>query len=159
MSLASSACAIKSTAATALSNGEVVVPAGLTPSVFTRIIRGEIPCLKIYEDQYTFAFFPREQLNIGHTLVVPKIQVDSFLDVPEPYYSAVFQNSQKIGRAIFSATKCLRVGTLIHGLEVPHFHYHLLPMFSSGDICKITPTRHPESDLIPMQKKIIAALS
>lgn len=138
--------------------GDVVIPDGQEPSVFTKIIRGEISQLKIYEDRYVCAFFPREQLNLGHTLIVPKYQVDSFLDVPEPYYSAVFETSKKIGRAILEVTKCRRVGTLIHGFEVPHFHYHLIPMFASGDLWKIHPERHPEADLLDMQKKIIAAL-
>lgn len=140
------------------SSGDVVVLSGKEPSVFTKIIRGEIPNLKIFEDHYTYAFFPREQLNVGHTLLVPKIQVDSFLDVPEPYYSAIFQNSRKIGEAILSATKCARIGTLIHGFEVPHFHYHLIPMYTAKDIWTIKPTRHTEAELLPMQKDIVAAL-
>lgn len=138
--------------------GDVIVPEGKSPSVFTKIIRGEISQLKIYEDNHVCAFFPREQLNVGHTLIVPKYQADSFLDVPEPYYSAVFSTSKKIGQAILESTKCARVGTLIHGFEVPHFHYHLIPMFTSSDIWKIHPEKHTEADLLVMQKKIIAAL-
>ncbi len=152
-----SGCAAKAIAQD-YSKSEVIVSEGKEPSVFTKIIRGEIPCFKVFEDRYTFAFFPREQLNVGHTLVVPKIQVDSFLDVPEPYHAAIFQNAQKIGRAILSSTKCARVGSLIHGFEVPHFHYHLIPMFSSKDIWTIHPTKHSESELLEMQKKIVAAL-
>ena len=139
-------------------SADVVVPEGLQPSVFTKIIRGEISQLKIYEDQHVCAFFPREQLNLGHTLIVPKYQADSFLEVPEPYYTAVFQTSKIVGRAILESTGCARVGTLIHGFEVPHFHYHLIPMFTSADLWKIHPTRHSEAELLEMLKKIIAAL-
>ena len=150
-------CASKSEAQNCFPGG-VIVPSGQGPSVFTKIIRGEIPCFKIFEDCHTFAFFPREQLNIGHTLIVPKIQIGSFLDVPEPFYSAVFENSKKIGHAILTATKCARVGTLIHGFEVPHFHYHQIPMFTPGDLWNIKPTQHTNAELLPMQKAIIAAL-
>ena len=71
-----------------------------TPTIFSRIINGEIPCYKIYEDEYSFAFLDVSPIQPGHTLVVPKIEVDYFADVPEPYYSAVFQTAKKISPAI-----------------------------------------------------------
>jgi histidine triad (HIT) family protein len=101
------------------------------PTLFTKIINGEIPCYKIYEDSYTFAFLDISPVAEGHTLIVPKIEVDYWLDVPEPYYSSVFQTAKKIAPAIQQATGCLRVGTKIVGLDVPHFHYHIVPMFES----------------------------
>jgi histidine triad (HIT) family protein len=73
-------------------------------SLFTKIINGEIPSFKIYEDEYTFAFLDIYPVQPGHTLIVPKIEVDYFADVPEPYYSAVFQVAKKIAPAIQQAT-------------------------------------------------------
>jgi histidine triad (HIT) family protein len=78
-------------------------------SLFTKIINGEIPCFKIYEDEYTFAFLDILPVKAGHTLIVPKIEVDYFVDVPEPYYSAVFHTAKKITPAIQQATGCARV--------------------------------------------------
>jgi histidine triad (HIT) family protein len=97
-------------------------------TIFTKIINGEIPSYKIYEDDYTYSFLDIKPFHLGHTLVVSKIEVDYFVDVPEPYYSAVFQTAKKIAPAIQKATKTERIGTLIEGLEVPHFHYHLIPI-------------------------------
>ena len=101
----------------------------------------------------------RDEIRLGHTLVVPKIQVDKFWEVPEPYYSAVFKTAKMISKAVLEATECKRIGTLIHGLEVPHFHYHIVPMFESGDLRNRAPYRPTEAELGPMQKKIIAALN
>ena len=103
-------------------------------SIFTKIIAGEIPSYKIYEDEYTFAFLDINPINLGHTLVVPKIEVDLFHEVPEPYYSAVFKLAKKLAPAIEKATGCIRVGTIIAGFDVPHFHYHLVPMHGAGDL-------------------------
>ena len=98
-----------------------------TPTIFSRIINGEIPCYKIYEDEYSFAFLDVSPIQPGHTLVVPKIEVDYFADVPEPYYSAVFQTAKKISPAITKAMNKKRVLLSVVGFEVPHFHLHLIP--------------------------------
>jgi histidine triad (HIT) family protein len=101
-------------------------------TIFSKIIAGDIPSYKIYEDEHTFAFLDINPIELGHTLVVPKVEVDYFLDVPEPYYSAVFKTAKVVGRAIHEATGCKRVGTIVLGWDVPHFHYHLVPMFGHG---------------------------
>lgn len=103
-------------------------------SIFTKIIRGEIPSYKIYEDEYCFAFLDIHPIQEGHTLIVPKKEIDHFIDVPEPYYSAVFRAAQKIGAALQKATGCPRVGTQILGWDVPHFHYHVIPLWGIGDM-------------------------
>lgn len=82
-------------------------------TLFTKIIKGEIPSHKIYEDAYTYAFLDIYPVQPGHTLIVPKIEIDYFLDVPEPYYSAVFQTAKKITPAIQQATGCARISTTI----------------------------------------------
>lgn len=79
------------------------------PSLFTRIITGEIPSYKIYDDEYTFAFLDIFPQLPGHTLIVPKCEFDHFSEVPEPYYSATFQAAKKLAPALKMATGCNRV--------------------------------------------------
>jgi histidine triad (HIT) family protein len=82
------------------------------PTLFTRIIVGEIPSFKIYEDEYVYAFLDIFPQRLGHTLIVPKIEIDHFADVPEPYYSAIFQAAKLLSPAIQQATGCNRVCTM-----------------------------------------------
>jgi len=129
------------------------------PSIFTKIIRGELPCYKIFEDDYTFAFLDIKPHNLGHTLIVPKIEVGDYKDVPEPYYSAVFQNAKIIGRAIQKATNCLRVGLVVHGMGVPdHFHLHLIPMFQVDDLNTGKAKSRSEEEMKTIQNQILANL-
>ena len=127
-------------------------------SLFTKIIRGEIPSYKIYEDEYTYAFLDINPINLGHTLIVPKVEHDHFLDVPEPHYSAVFKAAVPIGCAVMKATGCKRIGSVVLGFDVPHFHYHLLPLWDSSDISfrKAKPREGHEMESI--QKLIVGHL-
>lgn len=127
-------------------------------SLFTKIMRGELPCYKIHEDEHTFSFLALDQVNLGHTLVVPRVEVDSFLEVPEPYYSAVFRNAQVIGRAIRVASGAPRVGTIIAGFEVHHFHYHLIPAWGIPDLNFARAQRRTPGEMEQIQKKIIENL-
>lgn len=106
-------------------------------TIFTKIINQEIPSYKIFENDLVYAFLSREQINLGHTLIVPKIEVDYFVDVPEPYYSEVFRLAKIISTAIKVSTGCSRVGLEVLGFEVPHFHLHLIPLESISDISKV----------------------
>lgn len=124
-------------------------------SIFTKIMNGEIPCYKVFEDEYTFSFLDINPINLGHTLLVPKIEVDYFVDVPEPYYSAVFKNAQILSKAIHSASGCKRVGTIIAGWDVPHFHYHLIPMDKPLDLDFRLGKKREDSEMKLMQEKII----
>ena len=128
------------------------------PTIFSRIIAGEIPCYKVYEDDYVFAFLDIKPHQLGHTLIVPKIEVDSFVDVPEPYYSTVFNVAKKLAPAIQKATGCARVGAVIMGFEVPHFHYHLIPMIEIGDICPDRARPRSEEEMRTIHQKILNAL-
>jgi histidine triad (HIT) family protein len=103
-------------------------------SIFTRIINGELPCFKIYENEHVLAFLSRFSIQPGHVLIVPKREIDLFADVPEPYYSAVFAAAKPISKALKRATGCRRVGMMIQGWDVPHFHCHLVPMFGTKDM-------------------------
>jgi histidine triad (HIT) family protein len=127
-------------------------------TLFTKIINGEIPCYKIYEDEQVFAFLAKDQINLGHVLVVPKVEIDYFIDVPEPYYSAVFKTAKLISKAIQTATACKRVGTIIAGWDVPHFHYHLVPMFEYHDLDPARAKEYSKEEMEEVQGRIIEKL-
>jgi histidine triad (HIT) family protein len=97
-------------------------------SVFTRIINGEIPCYKIAENETCFAFLDISPLSKGHTLVVPKKEVDYLFDLEEGDYTALMVFAGRVARAIDISVPCLRVGMAVIGLEVPHAHVHLIPL-------------------------------
>lgn len=98
------------------------------PSVFTKIINGDIPCYKIAEDADFFAFLDINPNAKGHTLCVPKKEVDKLMDLDEATYMGLMAFSRKVGRAIERAVDCNRVGLTVIGLEVPHVHVHLIPL-------------------------------
>ncbi|MFN4151550.1 MAG: HIT family protein [Candidatus Sericytochromatia bacterium] len=128
-------------------------------SIFTKIINGEIPSYKVFEDEYTYAFLDINPINLGHTLIVPKIEEDYFLDVPEPYYSAVFKTAKVVAGAIHQATGCVRVGTVIAGFDVPHFHYHLVPMNDISDLDFKKGHKRTEDEMLETLEKIKAILN
>ncbi len=103
-------------------------------SIFTRIIRGEIPCYKIAEDNDFLAFLDINPLARGHTLIVPKIEIDYLFDLDDRLLAGIGVFSKKIARAIDKVIDCKRVGVAVLGLEVPHAHIHLIPVNSLYDI-------------------------
>lgn len=100
------------------------------PSLFTKIINGEIPCYKIAEDENYFAFLDINPNAEGHTLCVPKKEVDKIMDMDEEAYMGLMAFSRKIGKALEETISCKRVGMAVIGLEVPHVHVHLIPLQS-----------------------------
>jgi len=102
-----------------------------TDSIFTKIIKGEIPCYKVYEDELTMAFLDIEPTRYGHTLVISKKQVDQYIDLPEEDYLAVWRTVKKVATRLRDVLDTERVGIVIKGVDVPHTHVHLLP-FNSG---------------------------
>jgi histidine triad (HIT) family protein len=100
------------------------------PSIFTRIINGQIPCYKIAENEHCFAFLDINPLSKGHTLVVPKKEVDYLFDLDSETYQQLMAFSQLVAKAIDQSVPCLRVGVAVIGLEVPHAHIHLIPLHS-----------------------------
>jgi histidine triad (HIT) family protein len=127
-------------------------------TLFTRIIKQEIPSYRIYEDEYVYAFLDIFPQRLGHTLIVPKIEIDHFSDVPEPYYSAIFQTAKRLSPAIQQATGCNRVCTVFIGYEVPHCHYHLVPTDSIADLDHANAKKADPNDLRWMQEKILGFL-
>lgn len=103
-------------------------------SIFTRIIKGEIPCEKILENDKLFAFLDIRPINPGHTLVIPKLEVDSLWDAPADLLSGMLPFAQRVAKAIQAATTCDRVGVLVAGFEVPHAHIHLVPIEGEGEL-------------------------
>lgn len=104
------------------------------PSIFTRIIQGEIPCHKVAEDDRYLAFLDISPLTEGHTLVIPKKEVDYFFDLDDETLSGLILFAKKIAPAIQKACPCVRLGVSVIGLEVPHAHVHLIPMNSMRDV-------------------------
>lgn len=125
-------------------------------SIFMKIIAGELPSYKIYEDEFTYAFLSIDPIRPGHTLIVPKRDVDHFFDVTDPHYTQVFTNARVLGRAIKEATGCQRVGMAVQGFEVNHFHLHLIPLESPADFDFKKAKRASSEELAESQKKILA---
>jgi len=103
-------------------------------TIFTKIVNGEIPCYKIAGDENYFAFLDINPLRAGHTLVVPKREIDYIFDLDDAYLEGMIVFSKKIAAAIRSVIPCNRIGVAILGLEVPHAHIHLVPMDTMEDI-------------------------
>ncbi len=102
-------------------------------SIFTKIINGDIPSYKIAEDDNFFAFLDINPNAKGHTLCVPKNEVDKIMDMEEAEYLGLMAFSRRVGKAIESAMDCKRVGITVIGLEVPHVHVHLIPLNKMAD--------------------------
>ena len=104
------------------------------PSLFSRIVAGEIPCHKIAEDDRFLAFLDIMPLAEGHTLVIPKLEVDRFFDLPDDLLSGINLFARDVALQLERAIPCERVGVAVIGLEVPHAHVHLIPLNGVADI-------------------------
>lgn len=103
-------------------------------SIFSRIVAGDIPCYKIAEDENYFAFLDINPLQKGHTLVIPKHEVDYIFDLSDEEIAGLQVFAKKVAIAIRKAIPCVKVGQCVLGLEVPHAHIHLVPMQSEADM-------------------------
>jgi len=103
-------------------------------SIFSRIVAGDIPCYKIAEDEKYFAFLDISPLQKGHTLVIPKREVDYIFDLTDEELAGLQVFAKKVAIAIKKAIPCVKVGQCVLGLEVPHAHIHLVPMQSEADM-------------------------
>jgi len=103
-------------------------------TIFSRITAGEIPCYKLAENERFIAFLDIFPLRHGHTLVVPKIEIDKLFDVPDEYLDGLLTFAKPIAKAIEKAYPCNRVSILTVGLDVPHAHVHLIPMNKTADM-------------------------
>ena len=103
-------------------------------TIFSKIISGQIPSYKIAENEKFFAFLDVYPLVAGHTLVVPKLEVDKFFDIPDDYLAEILLFAKPIAKAIEEAFDCNRCGISVVGLEVPHAHLHLVPINFADDL-------------------------
>lgn len=103
-------------------------------SIFSKIVNGEIPCYKIAESEDYFAFLDIRPLKRGHTLVIPKKEVDYIFDLSPEILAGLHQFAQRVAKALEKAVPCTRIGVAVIGLEVPHAHIHLIPLEKMSDM-------------------------
>ncbi|MFT4770505.1 MAG: histidine triad (HIT) family protein [Cryomorphaceae bacterium] len=115
-------------------------------SIFTKIISGEIPSYKVHENEKFFAFLDISPLKAGHTLVVPKVEIDYIFDLPNDLLNEILVFSKEVARKIEAVIECERIGVSVIGLEVPHAHVHLIPMNSVSDMNFAKPKLELDSD-------------
>ena len=129
-------------------------------TLFSKIISGEIPCYKIAEDDKFFAFLDIFPFQYGHTLVIPKVEVDKIFDVTDDYLNGILVFAKPIAKAIEKVFPCNRVNIITVGLEVPHAHIHLIPTTHTADMnptkgkIKMSPDQLQE-----VQRKILEAMN
>lgn len=130
-----------------------------TMTIFSKIIRGEIPSYKIAENDHFYAFLDIFPMAEGHTLIVPKTETDKFFDVSDELLAEWLLFAKPIAKAIEKTFPCDRVGISVMGLEVPHAHMHLVPINSADDLNFTRPKRKlsPE-EFAEIQQKIVAGL-
>ncbi len=120
-------------------------------SIFSKIIAGEIPCHRVYEDDKHLAFLDINPLAMGHVLCVPKMEVDYMYDLTDDALADLWKFTIPVAKAIDKSMDCLRVGSAVIGLEVPHVHIHLIPLQSVEDINfsrpKLNPSKEDLSDI------------
>lgn len=125
-------------------------------SVFTKIIKGEIPCYKIYEDDTVFSMLDINPLSDGHVLVFPKEQVDLIWNLNDETYQKLWATAKKIAKCMQEELQPLRVGIVVEGLSVPHAHIHLVPLYD-GDVLQLHhgyPVDKSEENLKALQQRI-----
>ena len=128
------------------------------PSIFTQIINGEIPSYKIDEDEHCYAFLDINPNALGHTLCVPKNEVDKLFELDTKTYSHLMEFAKRIAGALAQAVPCKRVGMAVVGLEVPHAHVHLIPINEMHEMSFQTKVKMQEDDMISLVEKIKSKL-
>lgn len=117
-------------------------------TIFSKIIAGEIPCHKVAEDDRCLAFLDIRPIVYGHTLVIPKVEIDYIFDMDDDYLSHLHVFAKRVAHVLREEVPCLRIGVMVAGLEVPHAHIHLVPMQSIGDLSFTNPRPEiPQEDL------------
>ena len=108
-------------------------------TIFSKIISGEIPCYKVAEDDRCLSFLDIRPIVFGHTLVIPKVEVDYIFDMDDEYLAHMHVFAKRVARVLREEVPCLRIGVMVAGLEVPHAHIHLVPMHFIGDLSFTNP--------------------
>ncbi|RZT97210.1 histidine triad (HIT) family protein [Ancylomarina subtilis] len=126
-------------------------------TIFTKIVNGEIPCHKIAEDDQYFAFLDISPLAMGHTLVIPKAEVDYIFDLEDEVLAGLNVFAKRVAKAVEKSITCKRIGVAVIGLEVPHTHVHLIPLNAIGDLNFSNPKLSPsQEELAEVAEKIRA---
>ncbi len=128
-------------------------------SIFSKIVKGEIPSYKISEDENYFAFLDISPLAKGHTLVVPKAEVDYIFDLDDSQLAGMVLFAKKIALAIDKAIPCKRVGIAVVGLEVPHAHVHLIPLHTDAINFNHPKLKLDAAEMETIKEAIVAALT
>lgn len=123
-------------------------------TLFTKIIKGEIPCHKILENERYLAFLDIRPINPGHTLVIPKKEIDYIFTVDDDLLGGAFIFAKKVAAMIEKTVQCKRIGIMVAGLEVPHAHIHLVPINSVGDLNFAKAKSATPEELSQLAKKI-----
>ena len=123
-------------------------------SIFSKIVNGEIPSYKIAEDDRYYAFLDINPLAKGHTLVIPKKEVDYIFDLDDETYNGLFAFTKKVAAAVEKSVDCIRLGMVVYGLDVPHVHVHLIPLKGVGNELNFS---NPKVKLSPEEFQEIAA--
>ena len=124
----------------------------MNETIFTKIIKGKIPAHKIYEDKFTFAFLDIHPESPGHTLVVPKIEVDKIYDLPDEYYQAMWETARKVAKKLEEINNSRSLIKVI-GTEVPHAHIHIMSL-DFHNPPTLLPSQADDEDLAKMAKKL-----
>jgi histidine triad (HIT) family protein len=128
-------------------------------TIFSRIVKGEIPCYKIAEDERFFAFLDINPVMKGHTLVIPKREDDYIFNLDDDEIAAMMVFAKKVAKAIEKAVPCKRIAVAVIGLEVPHAHIHLIPITQEGDMdFKKEHVHLSEEEFLEVQKRIVENL-
>ena len=128
-------------------------------TIFSRIVKGEIPCYKIAENDEFFAFLDINPVAKGHTLVIPKREVDYIFALDDNEIGEMMVFAKKVAQAIEKAVPCKRIGVAVIGLEVPHAHIHLIPITQEGDMdFKKEHVHLSEEEFLDIQKRIVEQL-
>lgn len=125
-------------------------------TIFSKIIKGEIPSYKIAENEDFYAFLDINPVNWGHTLVVPKRETDYIFDIEDRELAAMMLFAKRVGRAIKAALPCRKVGLAVLGLEVPHAHIHLVPLRKEGDMDFANKISDPDAEKMKQIARAIA---
>ena len=129
------------------------------PTIFSRIISGEIPCHKVAEDDRCLAFLDIRPVTFGHTLVVPKKEIDYIFDMDDDALAYLHLFAKRVAKVLEQEVKCLRIGVMVAGLEVPHAHIHLIPMQSIADLSFTNPRpEFPVDDMKALANRLYSKL-
>ncbi len=128
----------------------------MSDSIFTKIIKGEIPCHKVYEDDKTIAFMDIHPIQPGMVLVVPKVQVDHFMELADEDYDALMRAVKKVALRMHEQFADKRIGVQIEGLDVPHAHVKLIPISTNQEFYALPDTTEPDHQALANLAKRLA---